>query len=306
MLIPISEIQFKQTEGIDEEQLAQLQESIKEKGLSHQIIVRQANGSYELVSGEKRLLAAKRLGWVEIEATVREIDSAEGEEIRLHENLKRFNLPWWEQVILVERLHQLRQAKYGEAKDGRPSKEEGKVGWSIRDTARELQVGVGPLSEDLSLARALRRDSTLKNVKDKKTAIRLIRIAETRHRAELEATLPSNLDGDQVFFGESTAVLTQLPSTSIHHCITDPPWINFFEPSLRLDERTLPVFRELYRVLKHGAFLFIFCGLDDYAYYAGTDIPVGDVENRVEHRAGELEKVGFKVGKTPLIWQFFK
>src|SRR6266496_688988 len=267
MQIELSRIDTPQlVDKEQEDRVKNLAESMKEIGLSHPVIIDKTG---QLISGFARVRAAKLLGWETIEATVRDINGTEGEEIRLHENLRRENLPWWEQVILVERLHQLRQAKHGEAKDGRPSKDEGKVGWSIRDTARELQVGVGNLSEDLSLARALRRDSTLKNVKDKKTAVRLIRIAETRHRAELEATLPSNLEGDQVFFGDSTSVLSQLPANSIHHCCTDPPWLNFFDHTLRLDERTLPVFRELYRVLKHGAFLYLFCGLDDYAYYSG-------------------------------------
>lgn len=305
MIIAVSDIEFNETPDIDEAQLMELQESIKEKGLSHPIIVRRENSSerFKLVSGEKRLRSIIRLGLTSIEATVRELTEDEGKEIRLHENLKRFNLPWWDQVILVEELHQLRQKVHGLPKEGRPVKSEGKTGWSIRDTARELSVGIGPLSEDLSLARAIRGNPALKNIKDKKTAIRIIRTAATRHTAELEATLPSNIEGDQVFFGDSASVLSMLPASSIHHAITDPPWINFFDPALRIDERTLPVFRELYRVLKHGAFLFLFCGLDDYSYYAGVDEPHAESGAEPIHQSGQLEKIGFKVAKTPLLWQ---
>lgn len=310
MLIHVEQIKIPNpTSEINEEQLQNLQDSINEKGLSHPIIVRPANDfpGFILVSGEKRLLAFQRLGKIEIPAEVREIDEHEGKEIRLHENLKRFNLPWWEQVKLVEELHNLRQEQHGlPQRTGRPAKEgeqKPKVGWSIRDTAEELRVGIGPLSEDLSLARALRTDSSLKNAKDKKTAIRLIRIAASRHQAEQDATAPGGLEANEIFFGDAESILHSLPSNSINHSITDPPWINFFEESLRIDDRTLPVFRELFRVLKHGAFLYLFCGLDDYSYYAGVDTPSESDASRTKHQSGQLEKIGFHVAKTPLIWK---
>lgn len=328
MKIPINIIVIPEpTEHVDEEQLQELAESIREQGMSHKIIVRQPNdsqghslssepctgcndplgcrllGTYILVSGEKRLLAHMKLGLVEIEAELRDVDEKKAKEIRLHENLKRFNLPWWEQVILVEELHKLRQQEHGPAPSGRPSKAEGKTGWSIRDTAEELGMGVGSLSEDLTLARAIRSDSSLMKVTDKKTAVRLVRIAATRLQAEHDAALPSSIEGNLIFFGDSASVLSQLPANSIDHCITDPPWIKFFDASLRIDERTLPVFKELYRVLKHGAFLYLFCGLDDYAYYSGVNVPNPDNPNETLHQRGELEKIGFQVSNTPVIWQ---
>jgi len=297
------------TTDIDMEQLNELKNSMDEQGLSHPIIVRPANGSgYILASGEKRLLAARLLGWTEIEADIRQIDERRSREVRIHENLKRFNLPWWDQVKLVEELHTMRQSEHGIAQRGRPTKEEAVApkeerGWSIRDTAEELGVGIGPLSEDLSLARHLRTDPTLKNVKDKKTAIRLVRIAAGRHQAEIEASLPRTFEADQVFFGDSASILHSFPDSSIDHCITDPPWIKFFEPSLRIDERTLPVFKELHRVLKYGSFLYVFCGLDDYNYYAGTTKPNPDNPSETVRVAGELEKLGFHVANTPVIWE---
>lgn len=307
MLIDVDLIEFTPTDA-DPEQLQQLTESIAEKGLSHPIIVRPANelGKHPLVSGEKRLRAFITLGRAQIPADIREISENEGKEIRLHENLKRFNLAWWDQVMLVEELHNLRQTQHGlPERTGRPPAEgpKPKVGWSIRDTAQELQVGIGPLSEDLNLARALRHDPSLKNVKDKKTAVRLIRVATQRFNAEQEASSPIALDANQVFFGDAQTILKNFPTGSIDHGITDPPWIKFFDQSLTIDERTLPVFRELYRVLKHGAFLYVFCGLDDYTYYAGTDDPPTEGRGEPVHRAGELEKIGFKISKTPLLWR---
>lgn len=308
MKLSVDSIEFTATPDIDQEQLQGLVESIKEVGLSHPIIVRPANtlGKHPLASGEKRLLAHKLLGLPEIEAEVRDCSEVEGETLRLHENLKRFNLPWWDQVTLTEKLHSLRQQEHGIATRGRPTieekKEPEKKGWSLRDTAEELGVGVGPLSEDLSLARALRNDPGLKKVKDKKTAIRLVRNATARFEAERASTLPSAFTANEVYFGDSATILQSFPPTCIDHCITDPPWIKFFDPALTIDDRTLPVFKELYRVLKYGSFLYVFCGLDDYAYYAGITKPDANNPNESIHERGKLEEIGFSVSNTPIIW----
>lgn len=306
MKLSVAKIEIeKPSESIDQEQLQGIVDSFREVGQSHPIIVRPAkeSGLFPLVSGEKRLLAARMSEWSEIEAEVRDISEEEGHIIRLHENLRRFNLPWWEQVVLVEQLHALRQQEHGAAPRGRPKAGVDR-GWSIQDTAEELSVGLGPLSEDLSLARALRVDPSLSKVKDKKTAIRLVRIASQRFQNEQESSMPTTFEANQVLFGDSTTLLQRLPPECIDHCITDPPWIKFFDSSLRLDERTLPVFKELYRVLKNNSILYLFCGLDDFHYYAGHVEP--DPENpsgEKIHIQGELEKIGFTVSKTPIIWQ---
>src|SRR5262245_54611733 len=114
MKIELQQISFTTTE-LDEQEIKNIAESIKEIGLQHPISVRPANGSYELVSGEKRLRAHKLLELTTIEAEVRDVNETDGKIIRAHENLKRHNLPWWEEVLLVEQLHILRQAQHGDA-----------------------------------------------------------------------------------------------------------------------------------------------------------------------------------------------
>ena len=134
-----------------------------------------------------------------------------------------------------------------------------------------------------------------------------MRVAADRYRTEIDASAPKFGEAsdirNQAYFGDSESILKNLLSNSVDHCITDPPWIKFFDPTLRIDERTLPVFKELYRVLKSGSLLYLFCGLQDYAYYAGTDYPDPDNPNETLHRTGELERIGFTVSNTPVIWQ---
>lgn len=310
MKIAIESIKFTLTTETEEARAKELQDnidgiadSLKELGLSHPVIVRPGeNGNYLLVSGEKRIRAAQKLEWKEIEAEVRSVSEIQGKIIQTHENLKRYNLPWWESAVLVEALHKFRQEEHGDPQVGRPKKDEKKSGWGIRDTARELGLALGPVAEDLQLARAVKFDPSLRNIKDKRTAVRLVKIAAKRMEAEEEAELSEDpdLDVDQAYLGDSATILSKFPPDCIDHCITDPPWINFFEESLTLDQRTLPVFKEIYRVLKLDSFLFVFCGLDDYSYYCGYDRR--DEKGNIVHKDGQLERIGFKVSKTPLIW----
>lgn len=317
MKISIAEINVPDANFDDEQQraIADLADSMKEIGLSHPVILRKCSptehikGQYIPVAGERRIRAAKSLGWKEIEADLRDVTEHDGKVIRLHENLRRHNLPWHEQVALVQELHDLRQAEHGKAEMGRPW--DGKKGWSLRDTAAELNVGLGNLSEDMLLARALKVDPNLSKVKDKKTAIRLARIATTREQNFIESFAPtsstrssSGLEVDQVYLGDSVEILKRLPEASVDHCITDPPWIKFYDAKLRIDERTLPVFKELYRVLKPGAMLYLFAGMDDVYYYSGYNLPAEN--NETKHIKGKLEEIGFNVATTPVIWQKLK
>ncbi|GAI55360.1 unnamed protein product, partial [marine sediment metagenome] len=67
-------------------------ESMKEIGLIHAIIVAERDGKYEVVAGQRRWLAAKKLGWGRIKAEVRELDRTQIALIRANENLQREGL----------------------------------------------------------------------------------------------------------------------------------------------------------------------------------------------------------------------
>jgi len=275
--------------------------------MSHPIIVRPLNiggKPYALVSGDKRIQAHKILELAEIEAEVRNVDEIHGNIVRLHENLKRTNLAWWDQAALVQTLHQLKQREVGmdpekPVERGRPKADEPR--WGIRDTATELGRALGGISEDLMLAQAVARSPSLRNVTDRRTAVKLARVEARRMTSAIEAAMPTEESYNEAFCGDSVEILKHFKDKTFDHCVSDPPWIKFFDKSLTLDQRTLPVFKEVYRVLKSNSFLLFFCGLDDYHYYCGTDLP-GDGDD-VVHTKGELERIGFTVSKTPSIWQ---
>ncbi len=75
-----------------EEELAELTQSIRMNGVVQPIIVREKNGEYQIVAGERRWRAAQRAALKQIPAVVREIDDNKMLEIALIENIQRQEL----------------------------------------------------------------------------------------------------------------------------------------------------------------------------------------------------------------------
>lgn len=287
-----------------ENQLAELADSMKEQGQLQAISVRAANSNgktYAVNYGLMRILAAKRLGWTEIEATVEDMTPRQAEIRRCHENLKRMNLPWHEQAVQTERLHTLRQEEHGVAKSGRPARNEEKKGWSVRDTAEELGIALGTISEDINLAQAVRANPSLRAIQDRKTAIKLIKQEVRREQARVDADAPKTIDVNEVYLGDSASILARLPDCSVDGVWTDPPWLSFFDASLTRDARTFPVFKEVFRVMKFNTLCYIVIGFEDLPHYAGYERMLED--GKTEHVPGELERIGFQVSKTPVLWK---
>ena len=76
----------------DEQGLAELARSIKERGILQPLLVRSAGDSYELIAGERRLVAAGQAGITEVPAIVMDTTDVAQLEIALIENLQREDL----------------------------------------------------------------------------------------------------------------------------------------------------------------------------------------------------------------------
>ena len=78
---------------VDEEKLAELSASIKEKGIIQPVVVRKIGQEYQLAAGERRFLAAKKLGLEKIPAVLAgKLSKEEMMELSLIENLQREDL----------------------------------------------------------------------------------------------------------------------------------------------------------------------------------------------------------------------
>lgn len=87
-----------------EEKLNELVKSIKEKGVIQPVLVRKVNDTYELIAGERRLRAAKRLNMQNIPAIVKDVSDIGMLEIALIENIQREELNPIEEANAFERF----------------------------------------------------------------------------------------------------------------------------------------------------------------------------------------------------------
>jgi ParB family chromosome partitioning protein len=105
--IPVSEIRagsHQPRRSFSPEELRELVDSIREKGVLQPVIVRRAAAGYELVAGERRLRAAQAAGVETVPALVRKYSDRESLETALVENVQRADL---NAVELAEAYHRL-------------------------------------------------------------------------------------------------------------------------------------------------------------------------------------------------------
>lgn len=105
--VPVAAVRpnrFQPRARFDEEELTSLAESIREVGVLQPILVRPIGDQYELVAGERRWRAARRVGLQTIPALVRETDDTASLEHALVENLHRADLNPLEEAAAYQQL----------------------------------------------------------------------------------------------------------------------------------------------------------------------------------------------------------
>jgi len=90
---------------MDEASLDELAASIKAQGIMQPILVRQlADGSYEIIAGERRWRAAQRAGLTHVPVLVRSVPDNAALAMALIENIQRENLNPLEEAVGLQRL----------------------------------------------------------------------------------------------------------------------------------------------------------------------------------------------------------
>lgn len=86
------------------EGLEELSESIAAHGILQPLSVRRVEGGYELVSGERRLRAAKLAGLSEVPCLLISADETQSSLLALIENVQRRDLDFWEEAQALQAL----------------------------------------------------------------------------------------------------------------------------------------------------------------------------------------------------------
>ena len=110
VLLPVGEIvpnRSQPRKHFDEQAIRELGHSIHTNGLLQPITVRRLpQGEYELVAGERRLIAFRSLGREKIPAIIEEYTDGQSAVFALIENLQRRDLHFFEEAEGIERLMQ--------------------------------------------------------------------------------------------------------------------------------------------------------------------------------------------------------
>ena len=98
---------YQPRKNFDEENLNDLTNSIKERGVIQPIIVRKSDeqkSKYEIIAGERRWLAAQKAGLHDIPVVVTEVDDLKSLEFAIVENVQRHDLNPLEEAQGYQRL----------------------------------------------------------------------------------------------------------------------------------------------------------------------------------------------------------
>ncbi len=162
---------FQPREVFDEKALKELAVSIKEHGVIQPIIVRNINGKYEIIAGERRYKASALAGMTKIPAIIRNIDDKETSKVALLENLQRKNLNPIEEARTYQKILELDEMTQEELAKTM-GKSQSSVANKLRLLGLPIDVQTALLKEQISERHArtllmLSDDSSKKNLLSK-------------------------------------------------------------------------------------------------------------------------------------------
>ncbi len=90
--------------AFDADSLNELAESIRQHGILQPLVVSPVDDGYQLIAGERRFQAAKRIGLTEVPVIIRKAEDQEKLELALVENIQRQNLNPLDEAVSYRRL----------------------------------------------------------------------------------------------------------------------------------------------------------------------------------------------------------
>lgn len=138
LLIPFENHPFKKRDGHENEEL---KESVKENGLLQPIIVRSFSaGTYEIISGHRRVEACKELGIQTVPAIVRDMTKDEAIIAMVDSNLQREHLLPSEKAFAYKmKLEALKHQGKTSCQIGAKSRTDEQIAETVNDSARQVQ-----------------------------------------------------------------------------------------------------------------------------------------------------------------------
>lgn len=320
MIIPLSQIvvpENRQRKEFDPERLSDLCDDIALNGLQHAPVVAGANGSFELVSGERRFRAIRDLASAGV--TIRygtqdipldhipvtdfgALTPRQRKILELHENIERENLTWQERVAAEAELHATRSeeaAERGEKQTYLATAEE-IAGKPLRGST-EQSYAQTQVRQAVILAKHL-SDPEVSAAKTEREAFKIVQKKETeRHYQAVAQALGKTASAERhsLVRGDAREVLPLLPPKSFDCILTDPPYgidAQDFGSQVFHEHKfddSQPLWLDLmaclavegFRLCKDLAHAYIFCDPQHFVTLQGI-----------------FKDAGWRVFRTPIIW----
>jgi site-specific DNA-methyltransferase (adenine-specific) len=320
MIVPIASIvvpESRDRKEFEPEALSDLCDDIALNGLQHAPVVRAENGSFVLVSGERRLRAITDLASAGVCIRHGEesipldhipvtnfgaLTHRQAKIMELHENIKRKDLAWQERIEAEAQLHQERSeeaAEQGKQQTYIATAEE-LMGKTLRGSTEQAyaitqvrtSVILAPHLKDPEVAKAANPKEALKIVQKKATEEHYRKVAQ-----QLGST--QTTERHSLLFGKAEELMPGLLQEHFDCLLCDPPYgigaQNFgtqvsnehkFDDSYEYWQKLMPkLAHEAMRFCKPQAHAYVFC----------------DPQLFSELRAF-FATAGWNVWRTPLIW----
>ena len=173
----------------DEDSLDELAKSIKNYGILNPILARKKDDKYEIIAGERRYRAAKKIGMTEVPVIIKNTDEQQTAELALIENLERQDLTAIEAARSYEEIIKLGGHTQSELAN--------KLGISQSALANKMRLLTLPNEiQDAVIKKQIseRHARSLLNVEDKETQLKILKriidekltVKETEEIIELE------------------------------------------------------------------------------------------------------------------------
>lgn len=167
----------------DYDELSSLAESIKHNGLLQPLTVRPGEeGGFELIAGERRLIAARMVGLSKIPCIVMNVDDEKSAVFSLIENIQRENIGFFEEAAAIERLIKV----FGLSRED-ICKKLGKAPSTISNKLRLLSINSVSRETIIKSGLTERHARALLRLEDEKQQARALGIMADRHLTVAES-----------------------------------------------------------------------------------------------------------------------
>lgn len=165
----------------DEKALSELASSIERNGVLQPLLVRpMADGSYQLVAGERRWRASRIAGLTEVPVVIKEMSDEQAMEIALIENLQREDLNPIEEAeglqLLIERYHLTQEEAAARVGRSRPAIANALrllgLPDEVRDLTKEGKISAGHARALLSFEKKSDMVSVANSIAEKNLSVR--------------------------------------------------------------------------------------------------------------------------------------